>query len=122
MSFDAPAAPVAAVNITPAASVDVFGGSSSASPGSSLDVFNMNGVQSSLPPSGFSFDGMGLAPLPITTPEFGSRWGTCKCEQKTKASPKAIRSVDEYMSCMEKNGFHPVQAIPTSKSLYSLME
>lgn len=75
------------------------------------DPFNMTEVESNLPTS-FQFDGYGLVPFSIETPDFGVRWGGSKCEQKGKVSPTSICTLNDYMDCMQKHGFHPIQAIP----------
>lgn len=83
------------------------------------DRFNMSSMQSSMPSSGFQFDGMPLQPFTLSTPEFGARWPAFKCEQKAKVSPTSIRTLDAYMVRMGEIGFHPIQAIPTTNEAIS---
>jgi hypothetical protein len=80
-----------------ASGVDMLGGSSS-----NTSVFQYNGRQ--------------LEPWPITTQDFGGRWGACPCEKKTKVNPSGIRTLEDFMGRMHLFNVHTVEAIPTSTS------
>lgn len=57
-----------------------------------------------------------LSPWKITTPEFGSRWGSCKCEKKDKVQPTNIHSLNDYQIVVPQVNLHLVEAIPQSTS------
>ncbi|CAH0489333.1 unnamed protein product [Peronospora farinosa] len=82
---------------SPANSLNMLGGSSSSS---NTGVFQYNGRQ--------------LEPWQITTQDFGSRWGTCPCEKKTKVNPSGIRTLEDFMGRMHLFNVHTVEAIPTT--------
>ncbi|CAI5745283.1 unnamed protein product [Peronospora destructor] len=80
---------------SPANSLNMLGGSS-----------NNTGV--------FQYNGRQLEPWQITTQDFGSRWGTCPCEKKTKVNPSGIRTLEDFMGRMHLFNVHTVEAIPAT--------
>uniref|UniRef100_A0AAV1VMD6 AP-4 complex subunit epsilon-1 C-terminal domain-containing protein n=1 Tax=Peronospora matthiolae TaxID=2874970 RepID=A0AAV1VMD6_9STRA len=112
--------------------------SEAASPGTSVDPFDMSGLSSSMNATvelgrspansldmlggnssssntgAFLYNGRQLEPWQITTQDFGSRWGTCPCEKKTKVNPSGIRTLEDFMGRMHLFKVHTVEAIPTT--------
>ncbi|CEG48651.1 ap-4 complex subunit [Plasmopara halstedii] len=105
-------------------------------PPTSLDPFDMSGLGSSMNanvelgkspannlnllggssgnPNIFQYNGRQLEPWQIATQDFGSRWGTCPCEKKTKVNPSGIRTLEDFMGRMHQFNVHTVEAIPAT--------
>ncbi|RLN38407.1 hypothetical protein BBJ28_00014542, partial [Nothophytophthora sp. Chile5] len=77
---------------------------------SSLDMMGGGGMTN----GAFQYNGRALEPWQITTQDFGSRWGTCPCEKKTKVNPSGIRTLEDFMGRMHLFNVHTVEAIPAS--------
>ena len=80
----------------------------------------LGGSSSSSNTGAFLYNGRQLEPWQITTQDFGSRWGTCPCEKKTKVNPSGIRTLEDFMGRMHLFKVHTVEAIPTS-TCYELL-
>lgn len=58
----------------------------------------------------FEFNGVALAPLEITTPQFGQKWGPCTAVSPLEVTSK-IGMLSGFMDVCSKIGFHPVESI-----------
>ncbi|GLD91737.1 hypothetical protein PINS_up000270 [Pythium insidiosum] len=93
-------------------------------PAPMLDPFNLgalasniNDLSRSAGPSGmttFQYNGRSLEPWPITTQDFGARWGTCPCEKKAKVNPSSVRALDDFSGRMTQAMVHTVESIPAT--------
>eukprot|EP00980_Cylindrotheca_fusiformis_P024840 scaffold12579_cov132-Cylindrotheca_fusiformis.AAC.1 len=53
-----------------------------------------------------------MAPLKITTAQFGQQWGSCPATSPTSiASSKKVSTLDSFMKECEAIGLYPVEAI-----------
>jgi hypothetical protein len=88
-----------------------------------LDPFNFSGLTASVNDLsksanggsyGFQYNGKLLEPWPITTQDFGARWGTCPAEKKAKVAPSSIRTLDDFVNRMNQFSVYTVEAISTT--------
>ena len=115
---------------TPVLEVDLLGfddtSSSSATtdsgirPVQSLDPFAASGLLGDLGESmnhpvnikaPFIYLGSKLAPLSITTAEFGQRWGSCPHSSPTSIKTAKVSTLNDFMKLCESIGAHKVEAI-----------
>ena len=61
--------------------------------------------------SKFEFNGSVLAPLQITTAQFGQQWGSCPATSPVNLTSSKVASLDSFMKESEAVGLHPVEAI-----------
>lgn len=59
----------------------------------------------------FEFHGSPMAPLQITTPQFGQHWGSCPATSPISINSKKVASLDAFMKECGKAGLHPIEAI-----------
>lgn len=84
---------------------------------SSLDPFGMGSLSASvndISGSSFTYNGNPVEPWAVSTQEFGSKWGACPCETKTKVSPSSVQSLDDFANRMHRFHAHTVEAIPST--------
>lgn len=63
-------------------------------------------------PSKFEYNGSVMAPLKITTAQFGQQWGGCSATSPVSIpSSSKISTLDQFMKESEGIGLHPVEAI-----------
>lgn len=104
---EAPPAPEPAPAPAPAAPEDPFAASGL------LDGFSdtpLAKLESSAD-SKFEYNGQKMAPMPITTAQFGQQWGTLASTSPLSATSSKVASLDQYMSLCESIGAHKVEAI-----------
>ncbi|CAM9816846.1 unnamed protein product [Chrysoparadoxa australica] len=64
------------------------------------------------PPPIFSFNGMGMKPLSITTASFGGKWMQCTQEQKLNAVRTSLSTPHQVMTLLQRDlDVHPVEVI-----------
>ena len=61
--------------------------------------------------SKFEFNGSPMAPLQITTPQFGQQWGTCTATTPVSINSRKVVSLDAFMKECENIGLHAIEAI-----------
>jgi len=61
--------------------------------------------------SKFEYNGSVLAPLQITTPQFGQQWGSCPATAPVSMMSQKVVTLDKFMKESESVGLHPVEAI-----------
>ena len=62
--------------------------------------------------SKFEYNGSVMAPLKITTPQFGQQWGGCPVTSPVSIpSSSKVSTLDQFMKECEGIGLHPVEAI-----------
>lgn len=106
---DAPPAAAPSAAATPA-SVDPF-----ADAGLLGDVLEKPLASFSLSSSSkFEYNGTPMAPLPITTPQFGQQWGTCPAASTISVQSSKIRTLEQFMTLCADVGAHKVEAIAVS--------
>ena len=76
-----------------------------------LDGVNDAPIASLMTNNTFQYNGTSLAPLTITTPQFGQKWGTCPHTTPLSITTAKADSLDSFMSFMKSIGFHPVESI-----------
>jgi len=59
----------------------------------------------------FEFNGSPMAPLKITTPQFGQHWGSCTAMSPVSINSRKVVSLDNFMKECENVGLHPIEAI-----------
>lgn len=60
----------------------------------------------------FEFGGAAIAPLTITTPKFGERWGQCPHTQNVNVpSSTSSATLAKFMGLCERSGLHKVEEI-----------
>mmetsp|Transcript_53807 Transcript_53807/g.60127 ORF Transcript_53807/g.60127 Transcript_53807/m.60127 type:complete len:1071 (-) Transcript_53807:45-3257(-) len=104
VSDDEPAAPVPAP--APAAPADPFAaegllGDFSETP---LEGFGMSA-------SKFEFNGSVMAPIKITTAQFGQNWGGCSATSPVSITSRKVGSLDLFMKECESSGLYSIEAI-----------
>mmetsp|Transcript_11926 Transcript_11926/g.28279 ORF Transcript_11926/g.28279 Transcript_11926/m.28279 type:complete len:1070 (-) Transcript_11926:83-3292(-) len=98
-STDNPAAP-------PAASVDPFAAEGLLG---DFQETTLQGFGSST--SKFEYNGSPMAPLQITTPQFGQHWGSCPATSPVSLNSRKVVSLDSFMKECENAGLHAIEAI-----------
>eukprot|EP00529_Nitzschia_sp_RCC80_P003517 CAMPEP_0113489926 /NCGR_PEP_ID=MMETSP0014_2-20120614/26779_1 /TAXON_ID=2857 /ORGANISM="Nitzschia sp." /LENGTH=1047 /DNA_ID=CAMNT_0000383675 /DNA_START=147 /DNA_END=3290 /DNA_ORIENTATION=- /assembly_acc=CAM_ASM_000159 len=98
---DEPPAPAPA----PAQPVDPFAAAFGETPTEST----LQGFGSS--PAKFEYNGSVMAPLQITTAQFGQQWGTCPAISPVSITSSKVASLDAFMKQCESTGLHPIEAI-----------
>lgn len=67
---------------------------------------------SSLPSNNhFQHNGQTLAPLAITTPQFGEKWGTCPHTSPVSAMSSKTTTLDAFMALCKSVGLHNIESI-----------
>ena len=61
--------------------------------------------------SKFEFNGSAMAPLQITTPQFGQHWGSCTAVSPVSMNSRNVVSLDSYMKKCENVGLYAIEAI-----------
>ena len=61
--------------------------------------------------SKFEFNGSAMAPVTMTTAQFGQNWGGCSATSPVSISSRKIGSLDSFMKECEKSGLYPIEAI-----------
>lgn len=61
--------------------------------------------------SKFEYNGSPMAPLKITTPQFGQHWGTCPATSPVSINSRKVVSLDALMKKFESAGLHAIEAI-----------
>ncbi|GKY90613.1 hypothetical protein MPSEU_000034900 [Mayamaea pseudoterrestris] len=61
--------------------------------------------------SRFEYNGVALAPLPITTAQFGAKWGTCAATSPISVTSTKVSSLDAFMDTCACLGAHKIEAI-----------
>eukprot|EP00531_Pseudo-nitzschia_arenysensis_P000564 CAMPEP_0116126634 /NCGR_PEP_ID=MMETSP0329-20121206/6432_1 /TAXON_ID=697910 /ORGANISM="Pseudo-nitzschia arenysensis, Strain B593" /LENGTH=1071 /DNA_ID=CAMNT_0003620721 /DNA_START=137 /DNA_END=3352 /DNA_ORIENTATION=- len=61
--------------------------------------------------SKFEFNGSPMAPLQITTPQFGQHWGSCTAMSPIAINSRKVVSLDVFMKECENTGLYPIEAI-----------
>ena len=59
----------------------------------------------------FEFNGSAMAPLQITTPQFGQQWGSCPATSPLSASSTKVTNLTQFMDLCANVGAHKVEAI-----------
>eukprot|EP00536_Pseudo-nitzschia_multiseries_P008305 jgi/Psemu1/197762/e_gw1.209.25.1 len=59
----------------------------------------------------FEFNGSPMAPLKITTPQFGQHWGSCTATSPVSVNSRKVVSLNLFMKECENVGLHPIEAI-----------
>ena len=99
-------APPAPAPAPPAAPVDPF------EAGGLLGDFQETTLQGfGVSTSKFEFNGSPMAPLQITTPQFGQQWGTCTATTPVSINSRKVVSLDAFMKECENIGLHAIEAI-----------
>ena len=70
---------------------------------------------SSVASSKFEYHGVALAPLAISTAQFGAKWGTCTASSPISVTSTKVSSLDEFMETCARLGAHKIEAIATTK-------
>lgn len=61
--------------------------------------------------SKFEYNGSPMAPLQITTPQFGQHWGTCPAISSISINSQKVVSLDDLMKESVNAGLHAIEAI-----------
>lgn len=61
--------------------------------------------------SKYEYNGSVMAPLKITTAQFGQQWGTCHATSPVSITSGKVASLDSFMRECEGAGLYPVEAI-----------
>lgn len=61
--------------------------------------------------SKFEYNGTPMAPLTITTQQFGQQWGTCTATSPCSVTGTKIVSLETFMNTCEQVGAHKIEAI-----------
>jgi AP-4 complex subunit epsilon-1 len=61
--------------------------------------------------SKFEYNGIKMAPLTITTAQFGQQWGTCRATSPASFSGTKIDTLDKFMAMCGQIGAHKIEAI-----------
>ncbi|CAJ1938995.1 unnamed protein product [Cylindrotheca closterium] len=97
----------AAAAITPVETIDPF-----AAEGLLGDLQDKPLASFGVSSSKFEFNGSAMAPLKITTAQFGQQWGSCAATTPVSIpSSKKVSSLDTFMKECEAVGLHPIEAI-----------
>lgn len=59
----------------------------------------------------FEFNGSPMAPLQITTAQFGQNWGSCPATSPVSINCREVVSLDAFMKECENTGLYPIEAI-----------
>lgn len=59
----------------------------------------------------FEYNGTPMAPLAISTQQFGQQWGTCTATSPGSATGTKVDSLDKFMQACEQAGAHKIEAI-----------
>lgn len=59
----------------------------------------------------FEFNGSPMAPLQITTPQFGQNWGSCPATSPVSMNSQKVVSLSDFMKQCEDSGLHAIEAI-----------
>lgn len=59
----------------------------------------------------FEYNGSVMAPLKITTAQFGGQWGTCQATSPVSIASSKVPTLDAFMKQCESAGLHTVEAI-----------
>lgn len=59
----------------------------------------------------FEFNGSVMAPLTITTAQFGHQWGSCPATSPVSMMSGKVATLDAFMKECQNAGLHPVEAI-----------
>ena len=97
----APAAPAP----PPAAAEDPFAGAGL------LDGLTESSLPGFSTDKKFEFNGNTMAPLPITTPQFGQKWVSLPSESPGSVTSTKAATLDQFMAICHEIGAHPVEAI-----------
>jgi Adaptin AP4 complex epsilon appendage platform len=62
----------------------------------------------------FEWHGVPMAPLEITTAQFGQQWGGCKAVSPLEVTSSSVSNLDAFMEVCSKVGAHKVEAIVTT--------
>ncbi len=62
----------------------------------------------------FQHNGQTLAPLQITTPQFGAKWGSTPHSSPLFATSSKYSTLDEFMGLCKTIGAHAIEAIPAT--------
>ena len=98
-----PAPPASAVDIDPFAAEGLLG-----------DVQDAPLASLSLGQSKFEYNGVPLAPLEITTAQFGQQWGGCTAVSPLEVQSSSISTLAAFMDVCAKVGAHKVEAITST--------
>jgi hypothetical protein len=99
-----PAPPLAA-NIDPFADAGLLDGLTESAQLSSFGSSDMSSAR-------FEYAGVAVAPLSITTPQFGERWGQCPSTHPVNVpSSTSASTLSKFMELCEKAGMHKVEEI-----------
>ena len=104
---EAPPAPEPAPAPAPAAPVDPFAASGLLDGLSDTPLAALESAADSK----FEYNGNKMAPMAITTAQFGQQWGTLASTSPLSANSSKITTLDQYMSLCESIGAHRVEAI-----------
>lgn len=104
---EAPPAPEPAPAPAPAAPVDPFAASGLLDGLSDTPLAALESAADSK----FEYNGNKMAPMAITTAQFGQQWGTLASTSPLSANSSKITTLDQYMSLCESIGAHEVEAI-----------
>lgn len=64
--------------------------------------------------SKFELGGQEMAPLPITTAQFGQQWGNCPATNSISLTSAKVSSLDQFMAVCSEVGGHQVESIPAT--------
>ncbi len=59
----------------------------------------------------FEFNGFPMAPLPISTAQFGQQWGACPATSPVSLTSTKIDTLAKFMDLLQRVGAHPVESI-----------
>ena len=59
----------------------------------------------------FEFSGDTMAPMPITTPQFGQNWGSCPATSPVSIVSNKVATLDQFMKECSNAGLHNIEAI-----------
>ena len=76
-----------------------------------LDGLSDNPLPSFQTDKKFEFNGNAMAPLPITTPQFGAKWVALPSESPGSISSSKVSDLNKFMDVCKEIGAHPVEAI-----------
>jgi AP-4 complex subunit epsilon-1 len=96
----------AAPPATSAAMVDPFAAEGLLSEDTPLKTFERHAASFK-----FEYNGNTMAPLAITTPQFGPQWGSCPATSPVSLTSQKVTTLEAFMKECTSAGLHPVEAI-----------
>ena len=63
---------------------------------------------------GFEFNGTTMAPLEITTPQFGQKWGECQAVSNIEVQSSKVTSLNDFMDVCSNAGAYKVETITST--------